>query len=101
MPRVKKAEREAVAAALQQDHDSVDEAAEAAIRAVDEQRAEYLSKPQNRPYVILAQAHPGLVYSFGPYPTEAQAKRALKGLVSPGPEPMMARVQRLMEVTDA
>ena len=83
------------------DGDSVDEAAEAAIQAVDEQRAEFLSKPGNRPYVILAQARPGMVYSFGPYPTEAQAKRALKNLVSPGPEPMMATVQRLLEVADA
>lgn len=100
MPRVKKAEREAVVNALDDGHDSADEAAQAAIIALDALREQELAKSANRPWVVLAQIRgQSNVYTYGPYPTESRAQRALKSLSSPGPEPMVARVQKLFEVS--
>lgn len=40
------------------------------------------------------------VYVYGPYKTEAQARKDLSKLVSPGPEPAQARISRLRGVRD-
>lgn len=70
--------------ALMQEHDSVDEAAEAAIAALDEHREQDMLKTANRPFAVLMQASSGgLVYTYGPYATESKAKRALTELCSP------------------
>lgn len=101
MPRVKKAEREAVAAALMAAQDDLDTAAEEAIQALDLVRSEYLSKAANRPYVVLMhqEGYP-MVYTYGPYATHAQAVRAREQLACPGPVPCTGWVQRLVEVPE-
>lgn len=102
MRRIKKAEREAVVAALTLDHESVEGAAEAAIRAVDELREKELSKPANRPYVLLMQEeqHKEYLYTFGPYSTESQALKAQKELSAPSAGRSVARVQKLHAVKE-
>lgn len=101
MARVKKAEREAVVAALMLEHDSVEAAAEAAVQALDEARALEMSKPANRPFVLLTQdeAHKEYICTFGPYATEAKALKAMKELCAPSKDSRyIAAVQRLYEV---
>ena len=111
MPRTKKAEREAVMAALihPQDISDLDEdediledlksAAERAIQALTEARTQHTSKAANRPWVVLIQQKgQPLVHTYGPYETQAQAHKALQGLVCPGPQPCWSQVQRLYEV---
>lgn len=99
MARVKKAEREAVVAALMQEHESAADAAEAAITALDEVREEAMSKTANRPFAVLMQTKGGPIYTYGPYATESKATRALKELVSPSKiDTYHAAVFRLHEV---
>jgi hypothetical protein len=100
MPRVKKGEREIVSEALSQEHETVGDAAEAAILALDEYREEQLSKPGNRPYAVAMQVQsmPGL-FVYGPYSTETKAKRALEGLANPGPGKAVAMVTKLGQVS--
>ena len=99
MGRVKKAEREAVEAALLAAQDDLSAASEQAIRALDAVRQESLTKDANRPYVVLMQQKgQPLVHTFGPYATHAQASRAMKDLVCPGPEACSAVIQKLREV---
>lgn len=99
MARVKKADREAVVAALMLEHETVEDAADAAITALDEQRAQELTKTANRPFAILMQSKGGPIYTFGPYATEAKATRALKDLSSPSKtEPHYAAVFRLHDI---
>lgn len=101
MPRIKKAEREAVEAALMHAQDDLKSAAEGAIEALDSVRMQHLSKPANRPYVILMkQEGQPLVYTYGPYETLAQAERARKGLACPGPAPCGSVIQRLVVVPE-
>jgi hypothetical protein len=95
--RIKKAEREAVEAVLMEDFETAAEAAEAAIRALDEVRAEYLSAKANRPFVLLTQGEGTQVFTYGPYATEAQAERARKSLVAPNAGWIVA-TQKLYEV---
>ena len=84
MPRIKKAEREAVITALTVVHDTVDDAAEAAIIALDAVREHDMTKTSNRPWCVLMQAKKGgLIYTFGPYPTESKASKAVKEMCSP------------------
>ena len=109
MARIKKAEREAVMAALVHpqsisdlDEDTKDElsgAAERAIQALTEARMQHTSKAANRPWVVLLrQEGQPRVYTYGPYDTQAQAQSALKGLACPGPQPCHSKVQKLYEV---
>jgi len=101
MARVKKAEREAVVAALMQEHEDAAAAAEAAINALDELRAQEMTKTANRPFAILMQKKGGPIYTFGPYPTEAKATRALGALVSPDKyDTYLAAVFRLHAVKE-
>ena len=101
MPRVKKAEREAVAEALMQAQDNLEEASEQAIQALDQVRMQHVSKAANRPYVVLMQVEgQSMVYTFGPYTSKAQATRARDKLVSPGPGQARSVVQRLIEVPE-
>jgi hypothetical protein len=100
MARVKKAEREAVVSALMQEHETAEDAAEAAITALDELREQEMQKTANRPFAILMQGSGGPIYTFGPYATEAKATRALKDLVSPDPYPYHAAVFRLYAVKE-
>ena len=99
MPRIKKAEREAVEAALMHAQDDLKAASEGAIEALDSVRMQHLSKPGNRPYVILMQQEgQPLVYTYGPYETLAQAQKAQRGLACPGPAPCRSVIQRLIVV---
>ena len=109
MARIKKAEREAVMAALihPKDISDVDEdtlkdletAAERAIQALTQARMQHTSKAANRPWVVLMhQKGQPLVYTYGPYDTQAQAHKALSGLACPGPQPCHSQVQKLYEV---
>lgn len=110
MPRVKKAEREAVMAALvhPQDLSDIDDedtledlksAAERAVQALTQERMQHTSKAANRPWVVLMrQEGQPLVHTYGPYETQAKAHKALHGLACPGPQPCHSKVQKLYEV---
>ena len=99
MGRVKKAEREAVEAALLSAQDDLSEASEQAIQALDAVRQESLTKDANRPYVVLMQQKgQPIVHTYGPYATHAQASRAVKDLACPGPDPCYSAIQKLREV---
>jgi len=109
MGRVKKAEREAVMAALvhPQDISDVDDdtledlqiAAERAIEALTETRTQHLSKAANRPWVVLMQQKgQPIVHTYGPYDSQAQATKARDALACPGPQPCWSQVQKLYEV---
>jgi hypothetical protein len=110
MARVKKAEREAVMAALIHPQDISDiedediledlkSAAERAIQALTQARMQHTSKAANRPWVVLMQQKgQPLVHTYGPYDTQAQAHKALYELACPGPQPCHSQVQKLYEV---
>lgn len=111
MARIKKADREAVVAALLDpksiddvDDDTLEEvsgAAERAVEALDAVRASHLAKASNRPYVVLMQLEGGsMVFTYGPYETMAKAKRAQGNLVSPGPGEARSVIRRLIEVPE-
>lgn len=101
MARVKKGERQTVVEVLMHAHDTVEDAADAAITALDEYREEQLRKPGNRPYAVAMQVKsmPGL-FLYGPYATENKAKRALGDLANPGPGEAIAGVIKLVEVPE-
>lgn len=84
MPRSRKVDREAVVAALSGVHDTVEDAAESVIAALDEARRREMSKTANRPWCVLMQSkRGGMIYSFGPYPSESKATRAIEALCAP------------------
>ena len=111
LARIKKADREAVVAALLDpksiddvDDDTLEEvsgAAERAVEALDAVRASHLAKASNRPYVVLMQLEgESMVFTYGPYETMAKAKRAQGNLVSPGPGEARSVIRRLIEVPE-
>lgn len=84
MPRTRKVEREAVVRALSGVHDTIEDAADSAILALDEARRGEMSKTVNRPFCVLMQSkRGGMIFSFEPYPTESIATRAIDRLCSP------------------
>lgn len=67
-----KKEVEAVAAALDQPHDSAEAAAKAAIKALDEARTERVT------YFAVLRLGPSWFTGFGPYSTKNQAVKAIE-----------------------
>ena len=90
--RLKPTEVRLIADVISREYDSADEAAEAAIRALDEKRAKdemwcfLYYDPNNKVYI-----------TFGPYKTKNAAERARKNLVSPGPLPARGMPLKLRE----
>lgn len=90
--RLKPTEVRLVADIISREYDSADEAAEAAIRALDEKRA------KDESWCFLYYDPNGKVYiTFGPYKTKNAAERARKNLSSPGPLPARGMPLKLRE----
>lgn len=90
--RLKPTEVRLVADVISREYDSADEAAEAAIRALDEKRA------KDESWCFLYYDPNGKVYiTFGPYKTKNAAERARKNLSSPGPLPARGMPLKLRE----
>jgi hypothetical protein len=91
--RIKPTEIRLVADVISREYDSAAEAAEAAIRALDEKRAR-----DNEMWCFLYYDPNGQVFvTFGPYPTKTAAERARKNLSSPGPLPARGMPMKLRE----
>jgi hypothetical protein len=91
--RIKPTEIRLVAEVIGREYDSAEEAAEAAIRAIDEKRAR-----DNEIWCFLYYDPNNKVFiTYGPYPTKSSAERARKNLVSPGPLPARGMPLKLRE----
>lgn len=90
--RLKPTEVRLVADIISREYDSANEAAEAAIRALDDKRA------KDEMWCFLYYDPNGNVFiTFGPYKTKNAAERARKNLSSPGPEPARGMPLKLRE----
>lgn len=100
MARLRKSDREAVERAISQEWETVEEAAEAAILALDLSREKWLKDKSNRPYMILMQdTATKAVYTYGPYATEAKASKAFRSLAAPN-DGYVGGVMKLYEIPE-
>lgn len=95
--RIRKAERDALEAALSADNDSLD----AVVDTVWNLFQRWLAEREWFTTVAKLGVSDDSYLLFGPYASDSEARKAARGLVSPGPLPGVARVYRLGTVPDA